>query len=153
MIKKIITVFTVLGVICSLAACGSPEEKKKKFFDKGMALYEQGDYTKARLEFKNALQIDPKDAGAWHMLGMIGMKQGKLISAFKGLSKAVSLDPTILEAQLNLGKLYFANKEFDKAKGKLALVLEKEPNNPEALLLQSAVLISERDFGNAKRIL
>jgi hypothetical protein len=41
-------------------ACGSPEEKKAKFFKKGQALYEKGDYVKARLEFMNAIQIDRK---------------------------------------------------------------------------------------------
>jgi len=45
-----------------MAACGGPEEKKMKFFNKGKVLYEKGDYIKARLEFKNAIQINPKFA-------------------------------------------------------------------------------------------
>ena len=55
----------MLGVVVVLSAilaagCGGPDEKKQKFFSKGKALYEQGDYVKARLEFKNALQVDPQ---------------------------------------------------------------------------------------------
>ena len=39
-----------------------------------MALYEQGNYTKARLEFKNVLQIDPKDAQSYYMFATIEEK-------------------------------------------------------------------------------
>ena len=39
-----------------------PKEKKLKFYNKGKELYEKGDYVKAKLEIKNAIQIDPKYA-------------------------------------------------------------------------------------------
>ena len=55
-------------------ACSGPEEKKLKFYNKGKALYEKGDYVKAKLEFKNAIQIDPKYADAYYMMGMIAFK-------------------------------------------------------------------------------
>ena len=45
------------------AGCGGPEQKKMKFYNKGKALFEKGDLRKARLEFKNAIQIDPKFCG------------------------------------------------------------------------------------------
>jgi tetratricopeptide (TPR) repeat protein len=58
-------------LILSVLSCGGPEEKKMKFFNKGKSLYEKGDYVKASLEFKNALQIDPKFSQAYYMLGMV----------------------------------------------------------------------------------
>jgi len=118
MIKQKITLLFILCLMCSLLACGSPEEKKVKFFSKGISLYGQGDYTKARLEFKNALQIDPTYADAWHMLGMMDMKEGKLKKAFKRLSRAVELDPANLGAQLSLGRLYLVDKNPEQTKEK-----------------------------------
>ena len=43
-----------------VAACSSPEQKKAKFLNKGQTLFEKGDLVEARLELKNAIQIDPK---------------------------------------------------------------------------------------------
>ena len=49
----------------SLCACSSMEEKRNKFLASGQALYQQEDYVRARLQFQNALQIDPKFAAAY----------------------------------------------------------------------------------------
>ena len=58
-------------LVVVLVACGIPEEKKAKFFEKGKLLYEQQAYTRSRLEFKNALQIDPKFAEGYFWLGRV----------------------------------------------------------------------------------
>jgi hypothetical protein len=58
--KRVFFVLVVALVTTVLTACGSQEEKAAKFFKKGQALYEKGDYVKARLEFMNAIQIDRK---------------------------------------------------------------------------------------------
>ena len=54
-LKSVCLMLTIIFI----SSCSGPEEKKMKFFDKGTALFEQGDLVKARLEFKNTLQIDP----------------------------------------------------------------------------------------------
>ena len=75
----------VLCVVLFVAfafGCGGPEEKKLKFLNKGKELYEKGQYTEAKLEFKNAIQIDPKYADAYYMLGMVEMKSGNPRGAY-----------------------------------------------------------------------
>jgi Tfp pilus assembly protein PilF len=52
-------------------SCGSMEDKKTKYFERGNAFFEKDDYVKARMEFKNAIQIDPRYAEAYYMLGMV----------------------------------------------------------------------------------
>ena len=47
-----------------VAACEGPEERADSFRERGQALFAEGNYTKARLELKNALQIDPLDLEA-----------------------------------------------------------------------------------------
>jgi Tfp pilus assembly protein PilF len=69
-------------MVAILAACGGPEEKKLKFYNKGKELYEKGDYVKAKLEFKNAVQIDPKYVDAYYMLGIIALKSGGSLRDF-----------------------------------------------------------------------
>ena len=52
-----------------LMACSSPEEKVQAFTQKGQAYLAEGDWVKARLEFQNALQINPNSVPA--MYGMV----------------------------------------------------------------------------------
>ena len=40
----------------------SPEEKKAKHFERGVTYFENEQYKEAVIEFKNVVQIDPKDA-------------------------------------------------------------------------------------------
>jgi len=64
-----------------------------KFYNKGKALYEKGDFVKAELEFKNAVQIDPKFADGHYMLGMVSLRKGNIRGAYGAFSKAVELSP------------------------------------------------------------
>jgi hypothetical protein len=52
---KLVAVLAVAVVI----GCGGGEERAAKYLDRGKALFEEGDYVKARLEFQNAVQIKP----------------------------------------------------------------------------------------------
>jgi len=71
--QRILTATAIILIFSILAACSGPEEKKVAFYNKGKALYEKGDYVKAALEFKNAIQIDLKYADAYYMLGMVAL--------------------------------------------------------------------------------
>jgi Tfp pilus assembly protein PilF len=70
---RFILILTVILTV--VVGCGGPEAKKMKFYDKGKALYDKGDFVRASLEFKNAIQIDPKFADAYYMTGMCSMKR------------------------------------------------------------------------------
>ena len=103
-----------------LAACGGPEEKKAKFYSRALELFDKGDVVKARLEVKNALQIDPKFAEGYELLGRIELKEGNFKGGFGAFSKAVELKPELSVAQLEMGKLFLMSNAPDQA-------LEKAP--------------------------
>ena len=130
-------------LLAMLLACSGPEEKKQKFLEKGRALYEQGDLINARLELKNALQIDPKYALAHYELGRVELKDRNLPQAFGLFKKAVALDPELFDAQLELGKLLLAVGQKEEARGKIDLVLSKRPHDNDARLALAALLIDE----------
>jgi len=78
--------FSIFLIIILSIACGSVEERRDKFFQKGQLLFEKGDYVKARLEFKNAIQIDPKFAKGYYMVGLCAYQlrnwsEAKLVSS------------------------------------------------------------------------
>ena len=76
-------------IFVSLFACRSAEEKRTKFYNKGLAFYEDGDYDRARIEFSNAIQIDTKYAESYHMLGMTYLKKMNYNKAYGNFNKAI----------------------------------------------------------------
>ena len=147
----------VLCVVLFIAfafGCGGPEEKKLKFLNKGKELYEKGKYTEAKLEFKNAIQIDPKYVEAYYMLGMAEMKTGNLAARLRGFHRRRwSWTRSILKAHVELGRLYLGARMLDKAQEEIDIVLKEEPKNEEARLLQGAVYLMKQEYAKAKSLL
>ncbi|MGE5751004.1 MAG: tetratricopeptide repeat protein [Nitrospirota bacterium] len=148
----------MMGVVVLLAAllataCGGPEVKKAKFFNKGKALYEKGDYVKARLEFKNAIQIDLKYADAYYMLGMIALKTGDPRSAYGIFQKVIELSPKHAGAHVQIGWFFLAAGRPDEAMREADPVMKDDAAYEDALLLKAAVLVKKKDIEGACRFL
>jgi len=58
-LKRTVIAALLLG---GIAACGTAEESAANYIESGKALLADGKPQKARLEFKNAIQIDPRMA-------------------------------------------------------------------------------------------
>lgn len=145
-------VMALLAAI-SLCACSSMEEKRDKFLASGQALYQQGDYVRARLQFQNALQIDPKFAAAFLWKGKTELKLQNPRGAYGALHEAVELNPKLTEAQILLGDLFLMAKQLDKAKEKAELALLQEPNNTDALLLSASLAMAQSQPQKALEVL
>ncbi len=143
----------VIMSLLLLTACGSPDTKKAKFFSRGTELFDQGDYVKARLEFKNAIQIDLDYAEAYYMLGMTELKQGNFRPAYGALMKAVELKPDLDEARLELGRLLLGGKALDRAAEAADLLLSHNPTNPDFRQFKASVLLAANKLEEAEKIL
>ena len=128
-----------LLVIFSICACSSMEEKRDKFLTSGKELYGKGDYVRARLQFQNALQIDPKFAVGFLWLGKTELKLKNPRGAYGALNQAVDLDPSLTEAQILLGDILLIARQPDKAQQKAEIALKQEPQNTDALLLSASL--------------
>ena len=114
---RLLTSITLLGILITLILGGcdwfSPESKKAKHLQQGQAYFDKRQYREALLEFKNVVQLDPKDAGNHYRLALTYLKLGgatNLQGAFAELSRTVELDKTNRDAQLKLGELYLARQ-------------------------------------------
>ena len=108
----------------------------------------------ARIELKNVLQSDPKDAEAYFQLGRVHEELQQFRKAFGNYVKAEELNPALLENQARLGMIYLllAN-EVDKAKEKIDFILSKDPGSPEGLLLKAAMMLKSKNNSVAKDII
>jgi len=129
-------VLVVLLLIQLLASCGGAEDRKANYFKRGMELYKQGNYVKAKLEFKNVLQIDPKDAEAHFMFGQIMEKEQDWRKAYALFLRAVELNPNHAGAMTHLGRLYAMSGAPEKALEAADKVLVQKPGDPAAMVLK-----------------
>ena len=125
-------------LVSALLACGGAEDRKAKYFERGKSLFEQGNYVKAELEFKNVLQIDPKDIEALYMLGRVAEKQQEWRDAFGAYSGVLELDPDHVPALVARGHLYRLSGSSDKALEAAETALMLAPGNADALVLRGA---------------
>ena len=133
----ILTFFTY-----TLMSCGGAEERKSVYMEKAKVSIEAGDFEKARIELRNVLQIDPKDGGAYYQLGSVYQQQKNYRKAYSNYLKAEELSPELLANHAKLGTFYLLlMNDKEKAQEKMDLILSKEPNNTDGLLLKAAILL------------
>jgi len=143
--NKPLLALVILLLIQLLTSCGGAEDRKANYFKRGMELYEQGNYVKAKLEFKNVLQIDPKDAEAHFMFGQIMGKEQDWRKAYALFLRAVELNPNHAGAQIHLGRLYAMSGAPEKALEAADKVLVQKPGDPAAMVLKG---LAKAKMGN-----
>ena len=130
-----------------LSGCGGEDARKASYFEKGKAYYEEGNNDKAKIEFKNVLQIDPKFAEAYYMMGLLNEKKQNLRPAFGNYLKAVELDPAHIKAQAKLGRFYLMGGDEVKAKETLDAINAHNPNSIDGKILKLLIMARADDKG------
>jgi len=107
--------WAMAAAVVVVLGCSSPEEKVARFNARGTELMAKGEWMKARLEFQNALQLNPNYVPALMGLVDIAERSAEWDKVYALLSKVVEVDATNLKAQLRLAKLLLAAGVLDKA--------------------------------------
>ncbi len=129
------------AILGALGACGDPADRAEKYIERGKNFFEAGDYTRARLEFRNALQIDPNRVEPLYYLGAIYDANGDLKNAYNKFVLVVDKDPKHIRALIKLGHYLLLGNQPDGAMEKATAVLELENDNAEANALRSAIFL------------
>ena len=150
--KKRLSLLLYLLFVCtlflSLSGC-STEAKKERHWKKGEQYSSENKLQEAILEYKNVIQLDPKDANAHFKLGLTYLKAGLVREGYREISKTVELNPGMIDAQNQLGYLYLLGGDRKKAKERAEIVIAKDANNSLAHLLLSHIHIAERNLDGA----
>jgi len=138
-----LTKFTMTSVLAvSLASCGGAEDRKEKYLEKGKIFLEEKNYKKARVEFKNVLQIDPKYAEAYFYMGKLEEENREPIKAVSNYKKALDLYPKHTESKIKLAKIFVivgTDEYIAEAKKLLAEINAELPKNIEANLISATI--------------
>lgn len=147
-----IAVFTLSSTLL-LSACDGVEERKAKYFSQAEESFVSEDYDKAKLGYKNVIQIDPKDIDARLGLAKVLVAEQNWRGAAGQYQGVLEVDPNHSGAAIELGKLYLLARAQDLALAEAEKVLESEPDNLNAMTLKGGVLAQRGDLIAARTIL
>tara|TARA_R100000935_G_C2840069_1_gene170455 strand:- start:1602 stop:3998 length:2397 start_codon:yes stop_codon:yes gene_type:complete len=149
--KKMKQSIIAVALLTAVTACGSAEESADKFIESGMALMSEGEYDKARLEFRNAIQINPTEAEPYYQLSLIDEKKQNWKEMYANLRAAQSLDPDNPKIILKLGQIEVVSGQIQEALDSAEKVLAIEPDNIDAILLRANARMKQENFGQAQK--
>jgi Tfp pilus assembly protein PilF len=81
----------VLAFALILAACSGAQGRKNGYLAKGQEYLAARNYAKARLEFRNALQLDPNDAQVNYLAGEAAAHLGNIREAVQLYQAAIQV--------------------------------------------------------------
>jgi tetratricopeptide (TPR) repeat protein len=130
----------------SLAACSRNPEK---YLASGDKYFKDGKYNEAILQYRNAVQLNPRLARAHYQLAQAYVATQSFQAAYKELQQTLDFDPGNVEAQLQFASMLIAGKKFDHAKVAAEKVLAADPNNARAHAILGDRLALMRDPDHA----
>ncbi|HLB96869.1 MAG TPA: tetratricopeptide repeat protein, partial [Acetobacteraceae bacterium] len=117
---------------------------------RGQDYYQNGDFAKAGVEFRNAMQIDPKDPQARIMAARTAEKLGQLRNAYGLLQSVVEEHPDNAAARTALGRLLITAGEPKQGLDAIKPVIAKQPNDASLLALRGAAESALKDGAAAR---
>ena len=98
-----------------------------------LARYQASDLDAAESMAQAAVQDDPNDAAAWHLLGLVANRRERLDDAIRCIGRAARLDPDLPEVHLHAADFLRRAERLDDAQSAAAEALRREPNSARAL--------------------
>ena len=141
-----------LGLLLIVAAFGcrtNPEVAKQEYVKSGDRYVEDKKYFEAIVQYRNALQQDPKFGEARRKLAETYMTVGDAGNGFREYIRAADLLPDDVGLQVKAATLLLLAKQFEDAKTRAEMALDKDPKNVEAQIIRANALAGLNQFDSA----
>ncbi|HEV2700511.1 MAG TPA: tetratricopeptide repeat protein [Steroidobacteraceae bacterium] len=135
----------IVAVALLITGCGGAKSRLASHMKRGQAYYQSGDFAKAGVEFRNAMQIDPKDAQARIMAAQTSEKLGQLRNAYGLLQSVIEEHPDNLVARTALGRLLITAGEPKQGLEIIKPALAKQPDDATLLAMRGAAESALKD--------
>lgn len=127
----------------ALAACGGGEERQATYLERAEKYYEEENFDKTKIELKNVLQINPNNAKARYMLGLLAEQDQDYRGAFGNFTAALESDPNNIEALNKVTGYYILSNDLDNALERANQAIGLEPENADALANLAAIYVKQ----------
>jgi tetratricopeptide (TPR) repeat protein len=151
----------VVSVLLAMALIGC-NRSPASYVAKGNKYFAQGKYDDARLQYRNAIQKDPRYAEAYYRVGLLEVGQGHFSAGYDSLKHAVELNPEFRRASIQLGDLAWfiyqnQNNPIPRIYNDLSQVsqrlLASNPRDFDGLRFKAYIAIADKRMDDALAVL
>jgi Tfp pilus assembly protein PilF len=133
----------LLGALL-FTGCGGATARYERSIERGEKYLAAGDLDKARVEFRNAIQIDPKAADARFHAGVVAERRQDFRDALVMYKSAIDIQPDYPEARANYARIFVFGGSPDLALQIVGEGLAKHPDDPELLVVRGAAFVQTK---------
>ena len=136
------------GTLDARVAAIPPEAKKE--FTAGQKAVNDDDFAGAIPHLQKAIELYPKYAEAYQILGVAQLQTNQVPQAESSLVKAVEIEERMPRAQYLLGVLYAMTNRLSLAEKPLTRFAELDPQNPDAYFELARLSFALKKFSDAE---
>ena len=145
------TACTVLLATAFLSiGCGGAQSRFDTHMKRGQSYFSQGEFLKASVEFRNAMQIIPTDPSARVLAGHTAEHLGRFQVALGLYQSVVDSTPDNMDARASLARLFILAGAPQRGLDLIKPALSQHPNDVELLVTQAAAKIALNDETGAR---
>jgi uncharacterized protein (TIGR02996 family) len=140
----------VIALVASISACRKdPEVAKREFFASGNQYFDQQKFAEAAVQYRNAVQQDPKFGEARLKLAETYQKLNDYRNAYREYIRAADLLPNNADLQLKAGTLLLLAGQAEDARTRADKALALDPKSVKGQVLRANALAGMKDIDGA----
>src|SRR5262249_16145864 len=145
-----IILFAIAILVALVPGCSrDPVARRQRLLESGQRYFDKSEYSAASIEFRKAIQVDPKSAEAHYRLGLTYWRLQNWQEAYRSLRTSANLNPQYVDALLQLAAMETGMRKNEDARQDIQQILGIDPNNATAHLLLGQVSLQERNYETA----
>ena len=150
-VLAVITVFGYIYYLRNYADLRSKSEKELTAFSEGIDLYKNGRFDEAYQYFESKISGNPKSAIAYLYRGLSQKSRNNRADSARDIQTAVSIDDDVYQSHLELGKMFFEDREYQTALANLdKAILKALETSPESYYWRGQVYLNLNRNDEAK---
>ncbi len=149
-IRLLVSFLAASTMLVALPGCGGSHSRYQSYMERGKQYLASGNLAKASIEFRNALQIEPKSGDAYYFNGQVAERRGELREAIDSYQAAVDVQPKDNRARASLAKVFVLAGLTQQALQMISPGLLDHPNDPDLLAARAAARHQLKDDAEAR---